>query len=164
MRMKLFLIIQGIFFTEMMADITRLEAALRERWQQVTSFCNSCDRGRGHRFSLVGKEPLCTFCLLMYFWFDEGKEKCPLRQILNEATNIQFLHPSYSKERNFQLLGKSRKNIQRGSESKCSFFFPQSVQILPTQRRRLQSRKPQGTAHCPVFLWETVTSPWLEHN
>lgn len=125
MRMKLFLIVWGIFFTEMMAAETGLETALQEWWQQVTSFCNTfmIQEGSTH-FSLMGKKASLHIQFAHVLWFDEVKEKYSPHEISNEGTNIQFSHPSYSRERYFQLLGKSRKNIWRGSEPKCCFSFP----------------------------------------
>jgi len=140
-----------------------LEAASQEWRQQAASSSNTVVIYAGStHFGLVGRVSL-HMQFAHVFRFGERKEKYSLREILNEATNMQFPQPSYSKERNFQLLGKSRKNIRRGSESKCSFSFPERLQILPPWRR-LQPRKPQGTAHRTVFLWETVTAPRAEHN
>lgn len=160
--MKLFLIIWGIFVSL--------------RWWQLRQDQKQCYRNGDSRLQafvtpLWSRKEAPTSaswgkkCLHIPFthvlWFDEDKEKYSPCEISNEGTNTEFSHPSYSRERNFQLLGKSRKNIWRGS--KPAFPFLGVCRSSP-QSRRLQSRKPQGAAHGTVFLWETETPPWLEHS
>lgn len=109
------------------------------------------------------EKSLCTFSLLGYFDLTRERKSIPSMK-LKWSLKIQFSHRSYSKERNFQLLGKSRKTVPRRPETKCIFFLPWSLLILPMQKRRLQSRKLQRRAHHTIFLWETVTSSPLDHN
>lgn len=141
MRMKLFLIIQGLFFffsTEMMADV-RLEAASREWRQQATSFCDTIVMSGGSTPSALWKKSLFTHsvCSCTLIWWGQVK--------ISPQWDFKWSHKHTASSR--QLFQEEKFPITRWV--KVCRYCPHSREGC-SERGRLQSRKPRGTAqlHC----------------